>query len=375
MAEGYAWPRRQQVSVGTADPTGSVGMCFQGNPGKPEKLGTLIYGPQFRVLSGGSKWVQAQPALNAGCVDKAPEDVYNRKAKKGSDSEDTMYIADGWKDYEVIDTGDGEKLERWGDVILRRPDPQAIWPCEDKSAWKQAHAWYHRSASGGGEWEFFRRLPEKWEIDYKNLRFWVRPTGFKHTGLFPEQAVNWDWMGGLIRKAGRPIRVLNLFGYTGGATVACAAAGAHVTHVDAAKGMVQWAGENRQLSGLDEKSTRWIIDDALKFVKREQRRGSFYDGILMDPPSYGRGPGGEIWKLENELYGLVDACAQTLSERPLFMLINSYTTGLQPAVLHNMLEKTVAQAHGGSVSADEVVLPVTLGGVLPCGASGRWQAR
>ena len=286
-----------------------------------------------------------------------------------------MYIADGWKDYEVIDTGDGEKLERWGDVILRRPDPQAIWPCEDKSAWKQAHARYHRSASGGGEWEFFRRLPEKWEIDYKNLRFWVRPTGFKHTGLFPEQAVNWDWMGGLIRKAGRPIRVLNLFGYTGGATVACAAAGAHVTHVDAAKGMVQWAGENRQLSGLDEKSTRWIIDDALKFVKREQRRGSFYDGILMDPPSYGRGPGGEIWKLENELYGLVDACAQTLSEQPLFMLINSYTTGLQPAVLHNMLEKTVARAHGGSVSADEVVLPVTLGGVLPCGASGRWQAR
>ena len=286
-----------------------------------------------------------------------------------------MYIADGWKDYEVIDTGDGEKLERWGDVILRRPDPQAIWPCEDKAAWKQAHAWYHRSASGGGEWEFFRRLPEKWEIDYKNLRFWVRPTGFKHTGLFPEQAVNWDWMSGLIRKAGRPIRVLNLFGYTGGATVACASAGAHVTHVDAAKGMVQWAGENRQLSGADEKSTRWIIDDALKFVKREQRRGSFYDGILMDPPSYGRGPGGEIWKLENELYGLVDACAQVLSERPLFMLINSYTTGLQPAVLHNILEKTVARAHGGSVSADEVVLPVTLGGVLPCGASGRWQAR
>ena len=286
-----------------------------------------------------------------------------------------MYIADGWKDYEVIDTGDGEKLERWGDVILRRPDPQAIWPYEDKAAWKQAHAWYHRSASGGGEWEFFRRLPEKWEIDYKNLRFWVRPTGFKHTGLFPEQAVNWDWMSGLIRKAGRPIRVLNLFGYTGGATVACASAGAHVTHVDAAKGMVQWAGENRQLSGADEKSTRWIIDDALKFVKREQRRGSFYDGILMDPPSYGRGPGGEIWKLENELYGLVDACAQVLSERPLFMLINSYTTGLQPAVLHNILEKTVARAHGGSVSADEVVLPVTLGGVLPCGASGRWQAR
>ena len=286
-----------------------------------------------------------------------------------------MYIADGWKDYEVIDTGDGEKLERWGDVVLRRPDPQAIWPAEDKASWKQADAWYHRSSSGGGEWEFFRRLPEKWEIDYGRLRFWVRPTGFKHTGLFPEQAVNWDWMSGLIRGAGRPIRVLNLFGYTGGATVACASAGAHVTHVDAAKGMVQWAGENRQLSGVDEKSTRWIIDDALKFVRREQRRGSFYDGILMDPPSYGRGPGGEIWKLENELYGLVDACAQVLSGHPLFMLINSYTTGLQPAVLHNMLEKTVSRAHGGLVSADEVVLPVTRGGVLPCGASGRWQAR
>ena len=286
-----------------------------------------------------------------------------------------MYIADGWKDYEVIDTGDGEKLERWGDVVLRRPDPQAIWPAEDKASWKRADAWYHRSSSGGGEWEFFRRLPEKWEIDYGRLRFWVRPTGFKHTGLFPEQAVNWDWMSGLIRGAGRPIRVLNLFGYTGGATVACASAGAHVTHVDAAKGMVQWAGENRQLTGVDEKSTRWIIDDALKFVRREQRRGSFYDGILMDPPSYGRGPGGEIWKLENELYGLVDACAQVLSERPLFMLINSYTTGLQPAVLHNMLQKTVSRAHGGLVSADEVVLPVTRGGVLPCGASGRWQAR
>ena len=283
-----------------------------------------------------------------------------------------MYIADGWKDYEVIDTGDGEKLERWGEYILRRPDPQVIWPAADPAAWRRADAWYHRSATGGGEWEFFRRLPDKWQIRYGTLRFWVRPTGFKHTGLFPEQAVNWDWMRGLIEDANRPVRVLNLFGYTGGATLACAAAGAHVTHVDAAKGMVQWAGENRALSGLPETSTRWIIDDALKFVRREARRGSRYDGILMDPPSYGRGPGGEIWKLENELFGLVDACREVLSEEPLFMLINSYTTGLQPAVLTNMLLRTVSARHGGRVEADEIVLPVTRGGVLPCGASGRW---
>ena len=202
----------------------------------------------------------------------------------------------------------------------------------------------------------------------------MRPTGFKHTGLFPEQAVNWDWMSGLIQKSGRPIRVLNLFGYTGGATLACAAAGAHVTHVDAAKGMVQWAGENRALSNIDETRVRWIVDDALKFVKREQRRGNSYEGILMDPPSYGRGPGGEVWKLENELYGLVSECARLLSDRPLFMLINSYTTGLQPAVLNNMLTMTAARGRGGLVTADEIVLPVTEGGVLPCGASGRWQA-
>ena len=285
-----------------------------------------------------------------------------------------MFIANGWKDFEVLDTGDGEKLEQWGNYLLARPDPQVIWPKADEALWRRAQAHYARSDRGGGAWSFMEKLPEKWVVSYNGLQFYVRPTGFKHTGLFPEQAANWDAMAGMLKK--RPgARVLNLFAYTGGASMACAAAGAHVTHVDAAKGMVQWAGENRQLSGVDEKSTRWIIDDALKFVKREQRRGSFYDGILMDPPSYGRGPGGEIWKLENELYGLVDACAQTLSEQPLFMLINSYTTGLQPAVLHNMLEKTVARAHGGSVSADEVVLPVTLGGVLPCGASGRWQAR
>ncbi len=284
-----------------------------------------------------------------------------------------MFVASDWKDYEVLDTGDGEKLERWRDVILRRPDPQAIWPKQRPELWTRADAHYHRSNRGGGEWEFFRKLPERWTVHYKELEFYVRPTGFKHTGLFPEQAVNWDWMAGLIRRANRPIRVLNLFGYTGGATCACAAAGAHVTHVDAAKGMVQWAGKNRKLSGIDETSVRWIIDDALKFVQREERRGKRYEGILMDPPSYGRGPGGEVWKLEDELFGLVEACERVLADDALFMLINSYTTGLQPAVLHNMLTMTAARGRSGRVSADEIVLPVTAGGVLPCGASGRWE--
>ena len=286
-----------------------------------------------------------------------------------------MFIASQWKDYEVLDTGDGEKLERWRDVILRRPDPQAIWPKQRPELWGRADAHYHRSNRGGGEWEFFKKLPERWSVRCGELEFYVRPTGFKHTGLFPEQAVNWDWMAGLIRKANRPIRVLNLFGYTGGATCACAAAGAHVTHVDAAKGMVQWAGENRKLSRIDETSVRWIVDDALKFVQREERRGKKYEGILMDPPSYGRGPGGEVWKLENELFGLVEACEKVLAEDALFMLINSYTTGLQPAVLHNMLTMTAARSRGGRVTADEIVLPVTAGGVLPCGASGRWEGK
>ncbi len=284
-----------------------------------------------------------------------------------------MFITSDWKDYEVLDTGDGEKLERWRDVILRRPDPQTIWPKQRPELWTRADAHYHRSNRGGGEWEFFKKLPERWSVRYGELEFYVRPTGFKHTGLFPEQAVNWDWMAGLIRKSNRPIRVLNLFGYTGGATCACAAAGAHVTHVDAAKGMVQWAGENRKLSKIDETAVRWIVDDALKFVAREERRGRKYEGILMDPPSYGRGPGGEVWKLENELFGLVEACERVLADDALFMLINSYTTGLQPAVLHNMLTMTAARGRGGRVTADEIVLPVTAGGVLPCGASGRWE--
>ena len=285
-----------------------------------------------------------------------------------------MFIASGWKDYEVIDTGDGEKLERWQDVILRRPDPQAIWPKQRPELWTRADAHYHRSAKGGGEWEFLTRLPERWTIQHQDLRFYVRPTGFKHTGLFPEQAANWVWMGDLIRNSGRKdIRVLNLFGYTGGATLACMAAGAHVTHVDAAKGMIQWGKENRELSKLPEERSRWIVEDALRFVQREIRRGNTYDGILMDPPSYGRGPGGEVWKLENELYTLADTCAQVLSPRPLFFLINSYTTGFQPAVLQNIIGRTVVSRFGGQVDAQEVVLPVRAGGVLPCGASGRWQ--
>ena len=284
-----------------------------------------------------------------------------------------MFLTTTWKDFEVLDTGDGEKLERWGDVILRRPDPQTIWPKADPALWRQAQAWYHRSDKGGGEWEFFSRLPEKWVIAHEALRFYVRPTGFKHTGLFPEQAANWVWMAEKLRQSGRKdLRVLNLFGYTGGATLACAQAGAHVTHVDAAKGMVQWAKENRELSQLPETSCRWIVEDALRFVQREIRRGNSYDGILMDPPSYGRGPSGEVWKLENELYGLIDTCAQVLSLEPLFFLVNSYTTGFQASVLSNIIEKCVVSRFGGQVDSQELCLPVSTGGVLPCGATGRW---
>lgn len=284
-----------------------------------------------------------------------------------------MFLTTTWKDFEVLDTGDGEKLERWGDVILRRPDPQTIWPKADPTLWRQAQAWYHRSDKGGGEWEFFSRLPEKWVIAHEALRFYVRPTGFKHTGLFPEQAANWVWMAEKLRQSGRKdLRVLNLFGYTGGATLACAQAGAHVTHVDAAKGMVQWAKENRELSQLPETSCRWIVEDALRFVQREIRRGNSYDGILMDPPSYGRGPSGEVWKLENELYGLIDTCAQVLSPEPLFFLVNSYTTGFQASVLSNIIEKCVVSRFGGQVDSQELCLPVSTGGVLPCGATGRW---
>ena len=286
-----------------------------------------------------------------------------------------MFLAQGWEDYEVLDTGGGEKLERWGDVILQRPDPQTIWPPAAPEKWRRADAVYHRSERGGGSWETRRQLPERWTVRYGDLRFYVRPTGFKHTGLFPEQAANWDWMREKITASGRKdVRVLNLFGYTGGATLACAAAGARVTHVDAAKGMVQWAKENRELCGLPETSCRWIVEDAIRFVQREIRRGNTYDGILMDPPSYGRGPSGEVWKLENELYGLIDTAAQVLSPEPVFFLINSYTTGFQASVLSNMIRKCVISRAGGREDCQELCLPVTSGGVLPCGASGRWEA-
>lgn len=282
-----------------------------------------------------------------------------------------MYLSDEWNDYALLDCGGGEKLERWGDITLLRPDPQAIWPMDAPNG---VDARYARARSGGGQWNFARPLPDQWTIGLGELRFVVRPTGFKHTGLFPEQAVNWRWMQDKIRAAERPVRVLNLFAYTGGATVACLSAGATVVHVDAAKGMVAWAKDNAAASGLQDKPVRWIVDDVLKFVKREARRGQTYDGILMDPPSYGRGPNGEMWKIEDSLYGLVDACMDVLSTDPIFFLINSYTTGLAPSVLRNVLQLSVAARHGGVVEADEVGIPVRRRNlVLPCGASGRWE--
>ena len=288
-----------------------------------------------------------------------------------------MFLANTWEDYEVLDTGDGEKLERWGNVILRRPDPQTIWPKADPALWKQAQAHYHRSEKGGGEWEFLTRLPERWTIQHQDLRFYVRPTGFKHTGLFPEQASNWDWFGKKIKDAvssGREIKVLTLFAYTGGATLAAASAGAKVTHVDAAKGMGSWAKENAVSSGLGDAPIRWLVDDCGKFVEREIRRGNKYDGIIMDPPSYGRGPKGEIWKIEDSIYPFIQQTEQLLSDDPLFFLINSYTTGLAPSVLTYMISTAIIPKHGGSVESGELGLPVSGNGlVLPCGASGRWS--
>lgn len=285
-----------------------------------------------------------------------------------------MWLADQWKDYEVLDTSNGEKLERWGDYFLVRPDPQVLWNTPKKlRQWKKPNGHYHRSHKGGGQWEFFD-LPKTWDIQYKELKFHLQPFSFKHTGLFPEQAVNWDWFSDKIRKANRPVKVLNLFAYTGGATLAAAAAGASVTHVDASKGMVNWAKENAQLSGLREKPIRWLVDDCVKFVEREIRRGNHYDGIIMDPPSYGRGPKGEIWKIEEKIYPFIELCTKILSDDPLFFLVNSYTTGLQPAVLTYMLETQVAAKFGGKVVSDEIGLPVSFNGlVLPCGASGRWE--
>ena len=284
-----------------------------------------------------------------------------------------MWIADNWKDYEVLDTSKGEKLERWGDYLLIRPDPQVIWDTpKTNRGWKKCNGHYHRSSKGGGDWEFFD-LPKQWQIHYGKLTFNLKPFSFKHTGLFPEQAANWDWFGDLIRRADRPVKVLNLFAYTGGATLAAAAAGAHVTHVDASKGMVTWAKENAASSGLSDAPIRWIVDDCVKFVQREIRRGNHYDAIIMDPPSYGRGPKGEIWKIEESIHGLIQLCTQLLSEDPLFFLVNSYTTGLQPAVLTYMIA-TELKKFKGFVRSEEIGLPVTdTGLVLPCGASGRWS--
>ncbi|MCR4637157.1 MAG: class I SAM-dependent methyltransferase [Butyrivibrio sp.] len=286
-----------------------------------------------------------------------------------------MWLADNWKDYEVLDTSDGEKLERWGKYQLVRPDPQVIWNTEKKlPGWRKPNGHYHRSNKGGGEWEF-NSLPEEWTINYNSLTFHLKPFSFKHTGLFPEQAANWDWFSKLIRESGRDIKVLNLFAYTGGATVSAAAAGASVTHVDASKGMVTWAKENAASSGLADASIRWLVDDCSKFVQREIRRGNKYDAIIMDPPSYGRGPKGEIWKIEESIYPFIELCSQVLSDNPLFFLINSYTTGLQPAVLSYMLHTVLDPIHKGKIEADEVGLPVSSNGlVLPCGASGRWTA-
>ena len=285
-----------------------------------------------------------------------------------------MWIADTWTDYELIDASRGEKLERWGDRILLRPDPQAIWdtPRTDPR-WNRPDAVYRRSASGGGAWEK-NRLPAAWDITYGELRFRVKPMSFKHTGLFPEQAVNWDWAMQKIRSAGRPVRVLNLFAYTGAATCACLAAGAEVCHVDAARGMVTWAKENAVCSGVSDRPLRWIVDDCLKFCEREIRRGKSYDAIIMDPPSYGRGPNGEVWRLEDNLWQLVSTVSRLLSDRPLFVLINSYTTGLSPSVLTYISETLFTRTYGGASRAEELGLPVSATGLcLPCGASCRWE--
>ena len=299
-----------------------------------------------------------------------------------------MFVADGWTDYEVLDTSCCEKLERWGNYLLIRPDPQVIWNTERRDpGWKKANGIYHRSKSGGGEWEF-RNLPKQWEIGYqlpgRKLTFHLKPFSFKHTGLFPEQAVNWEWFfriiknaadGGRTQARGNPVRVLNLFAYTGGATIAAAGAGAAVTHVDASKGMTLWAKENAVSSGLSEAPVRWLVDDCKKFVEREIRRGSRYDGIIMDPPSYGRGPKGELWKIEDSLHEMVRLTASLLSDRPLFYLINSYTTGLAPSVLTYLIHTEVVSRFGGTVDSQEVGLPVTDSGlILPCGAAGRWES-
>ena len=286
-----------------------------------------------------------------------------------------MRVADKWKDYELIDCSCGERLERWGNVTLIRPDPQVIWKTEKKNPlWKKADAVYHRSQSGGGNWEIKRKIPDFWTIGYRDLTFNIKTMGFKHTGLFPEQAVNWDYTADVIKNAGRPVKVLNLFAYTGGATVSALAAGASVVHVDASKGMTMWAKENAVSLGVADSPVRWIVDDCIKFVQREIRRGNRYDIIIMDPPSYGRGPGGEVWKLENEVYSFVELCSQVMSDEPLMMLINSYTTGLSPSVMEYILGAVVKPRFGGEVTGSEIGLRATENGlILPCGASAIWS--
>ena len=280
-----------------------------------------------------------------------------------------------WQDYECISAGNGEKLERWGNVILRRPDPQAMWPIKHDEVWNNPHAYYHRSNKGGGYWDYNKKIPEYWTINYRDLKFKVSPTNFKHTGLFPEQAVNWDFSMEKIIKSNRPIKVLNLFAYTGGATMAASKAGAiEVVHVDASKGMIEWAKENMKLCCLENNKIRFIVDDCLKFVEREYRRGNKYDAIIMDPPSYGRGPNGEMWKFEKNLDVLIQACIKILSDKPLFFLINAYTTGISSTVLYNILKTTLEPIYGGKVEAYEVGLPITDNNlVLPCGICGRWE--
>lgn len=285
-----------------------------------------------------------------------------------------MRIAN-WTDYELLDTSGGERLERFGDVFLIRPDPQIIWDTpKEHPMWKNADARYRRSRSGGGAWENYKKVPDVWKISWEDLTFRLKPMGFKHTGIFPEQAVNWDFAADKIKQARREIKILNLFAYTGAASLACLNAGASVTHVDASKGMVQWARENAAASGLQNRPVRWLVDDCLKFVQRETRRGSRYDGIIMDPPSYGRGPGGEVWKLEEQLGPLIDACIPVLSDKPLFFILNSYTTGLSAAVMQYLLGLKLQKRFGGRISADEIGLPVTETGlVLPCGSTAIWE--
>ncbi|NLG92521.1 MAG: SAM-dependent methyltransferase [Clostridiales bacterium] len=282
-----------------------------------------------------------------------------------------------WKDYELIDTSAGERLERWGNVILIRPDPQIIWNTpKDDPLWRGANARYNRSSTGGGSWQEMKKVPPMWKIRYGELTFQLKTMGFKHTGIFPEQAVNWDFVMKKIQSAKRPVKVLNLFGYTGAATLACLKAGAAVCHVDASKGMVAWAKENAAASGLSDRPVRWLVDDCVKFVQREHRRGNTYDGIIMDPPSYGRGPNGEVWKLEEQLYALVELCVPILSKHPLFFLLNSYTTGLSPAVMEYLLGVLIQKKFGGRISSDEIGLPVTRSGlVLPCGSTAIWESR